>query len=316
MTFIKGYSYGFLAEKGDYASKEAVDSLKKLRETGTEWIALCMVVMQEEYKSTEIRFNYNETPTDLDLIYIIEQAHQLGFKVCLKPMINCKDEIWRARITFPEEGPYFDKWFYEYSGFLSHYAEIATYTNCEMFCLGCEMVGTEHKESHWRDTIESVKKVYNGPLIYNANHGKEANIAWWDCVDYLGTSAYYPVAKEGGASLEEMVSNWKIVKERVYGLHKTYNKPIVFMEIGCRSARGCATMPWDFTNTDFPHDEEEQARFYESCMQVFFYEPWFSGFFWWDWRAKLYDINQAATDEDFCIYGKMASDVLKKWYNK
>jgi len=312
--FMKGFSYGFMAKRGEYATAKAIDSLKKLRSTGTEWIALCMVVMQERYNSTEIFFDYNRTPTDLELINIIDEAHRLGFKVCLKPMINCDDDVWRANITFPNEGDYWEKWFKSYSAFLSHYAEIATYTSCEMLCLGCEMVGTEHMENLWRNTIKKIRSKYSGPLIYNANHGKEEGIAWWDAVDYLGTSAYYPVAKKGGASLDEMVKSWEKVKLRLRSIHQKLNKPIVFMEIGCRSAYGCAAMPWDFLNTDFPHDEEEQANFYESCMRVFTSETWFQGFFWWDWKHELHTLEEAQKNNDFGIYGKKAEDVLKRWY--
>lgn len=312
--YIKGFSYGFMATRGEYATQEAIDSLRKLRDTGTEWIALCMVVMQEKYNSTDIFFDYNRTPTDLELIQIIGEAHKLGFKVCLKPMINCSDHEWRAHITFPDEGDYWEKWFESYSGFLNHYAQIATFTQSEMFCLGCEMIGTEHREMQWRSTIESVRRIYTGPLIYNANHGKEEGIAWWDAVDYLGTSAYYPVAQYGGASEQEMISSWKKIKVRIEGLYQKYEKPIVFMEIGCRSAQGCATMPWDFMNTQLPHDEEEQANFYQSCMKVFSYEPWFHGFFWWDWKHKLYPIEEAQTNNDFAIYGKKAETIVKNWY--
>lgn len=313
-NYIKGFSYGFMATRGEYASQEAFDSLRKLRETGTEWIALCMVVMQKKYNSTEIFFDYNRTPTDLELIQLIDEAHRLGFKVCMKPMINCDDHLWRARITFPEEGNYWQQWFHSYQGFLKHYAQLAEHTSCEMFCLGCEMVGTEHKEEEWRSTIAEVRNIYNGPLIYNANHGKEEGIAWWDAVDYLGTSAYYPVAKDGGASVEEMRANWEKVKERVEGLHHKYNKPIVFMEIGCRSAYSCATMPWDFSHTQLAHDEEEQANFYESCMQVFAHQPWFHGFFWWDWRHRLHALEEAQENNDFAIYGKKAEKIIRKWY--
>lgn len=314
LGFIKGFSYGFMAKRGEYASGQALESLKKLRDTGTEWIALCLVVNQDTYHSTDIRFDYNETPTDLELIQIIHEAHQLGFKVCFKPMINCHDHVWRARISFPDEGDYWDKWFHSYGGFLKHYGELATYTQCEMFCLGCEMIGTEPQESHWRTLISEIKNIYKGPLIYNANHGKEDNIAWWDLVDYLGTSAYYPVASEGGASEEEMIMNWEQVAKRVEALHKRYQKPIVFMEIGCRSARGCATMPWDFTETHLPHDENEQARFYSSCMKVFSHQPWFKGYFWWDWKHILHERETAPTNDDFAIYGKKAEDVLRTWY--
>ena len=65
-----------------------------------------------------------------------------------------------------------------------------------------------------------------------------------------------------------------------------------------------------------PVDQQEQADYYDTVMETFWDEPWFSGFFWWDWPAILYDIDKAKDDKNFCAYGKEAEQVLKKWYTK
>ena len=90
-------------------------------------------------------------------------------------------------------------------------------------------------------------------------------------------------------------------------------KQILFMEIGCRSARGCAMMPSDFSHREFPYDEEEQARFYESCMLALWEEPWFAGFFWWDWGTFL---PQDPLTPGFSIVDKKTEAILKEWYKK
>lgn len=312
---IKGFSFGFGARRGGFLKEETRDSLRKLRATGTEWISLCVTVHQEKYSSTKIRFNFNEDLTDFEVVDLIQYAHSLGMKVCLKPILNSKDTLWRAFIKFPDDGPYWDEWFHEYTGFLCHYAEIAQHTGCAMFCVGCEMVGTEHKEAYWRQTVAAVRQRYSGPLIYNANHGSEYISQWFDTIDYIGTSAYYPVGNsEGTTPEEEMVKNWEKVRDQLVPLYEKHHKPIVFMEIGCRSAQGCASIPWDFLELERPYSEDEQAKFYSSCLQVFYQVPWLAGFFWWDWSANLHTLEQARTDKGFGIYGKKAEQVLRKWY--
>lgn len=86
------------------------------------------------------------------------------------------------------------------------------------------------------------------------------------------------------------------------------------MEIGCRSAEGCATMPWDFEQIELPFHQEEQNNFYRSVMEAFWDEPWFAGFFWWDWSTNLYPLEEAKLDKGFDIYGKKAEQTLKEWY--
>lgn len=75
------------------------------------------------------------------------------------------------------------------------------------------------------------------------------------------------------------------------------------MEIGCRSALGCAQMPWDFTHTEFPVNEDEQANFFESSMAALSDKEWFAGYFWWDWGTIVYHTKEeAAVDDGFNIH--------------
>jgi hypothetical protein len=319
--FIKGFTWGFDGKSGDYRSSEAVSSMKKLKQAGNEWICIAFIVYQEQFSSTKINFDYRYTVKDRDVEFAIQTAHELGLKVCLKPVVNSRDGIWRAEINFPDttmmgKDVYWGEWFEHYTAFICHYAEMAEYTACEMLCIGCEMVAAERKEKYWRAVIKETRKLYKGPLVYNANHGSEDNVKWFDAVDYVGTSAYYPVAKKPGETEENMYQAWQPIKERVKALSEKWRKPVIFMEIGCRSAKGCAMMPWDFTHREFPYDEDEQAHFYHSCLRTFFDEPWFAGFFWWDWSTKIYTAGKAKDNKGFNIHGKKAEKVLKKWYAK
>lgn len=316
---IKGFTYGFCGHKGEYNSKEGIYSQNALMDTGINWVCLAVVITQKTFSSTEIYFDFRYNIPDLELIDTINRFHQKNIKVCLKPMINCDDGVWRALINFPDEtmfneDSYWSKWFSFYQAFLEHYAQIAQFTKCEMFCLGCEMLGTERKEEHWRKTIKKVRNIYEGPLVYNTNHGKEEVAKWYDAIDYLGTSAYYPVEKEAGATSKEMEKEWEKIARNLRTISKKTGKKIIFMEIGCRSALGCAQMPWDFTH-DFPVSQQEQANFYESSLKVMSKEDWFLGFFWWDWSTKIYKTDEEASkDRGFNIYKKEAEKVIRKWY--
>ena len=316
--FIKGFTYGFDGRRGAYRTPEAAASMERLAALGGDWAALAFTVLQDSFSSTVIRPDYRYTVTDKDVITAAEKLHSLGLKVCMKPMVNCADGVWRANIFFPEreigDKDYWKEWFSSYTAFLCHYAEIAEELGCEMFCIGCEMLGTEHKEEHWRNAIAEVRKVYSGPLVYNTNHGKEFGVKWWDAVDYIGTSAYYGVGKVPGDSADNMYNEWKKECSRLEELSEAHGgKQIIFMEIGCRSAKGCAMIPYDFSHREFPYDEDEQANFYGSCFRATWELPWFAGYFWWDWYTK---IPQRDPEMGFSIVGKKAEQVVKEWYKK
>lgn len=311
---IKGFTYGFDGRKGAFSTHEAEKSMERLASLGTNWVAFPLVIRQDSFASTKFGFDFRYNVTDREAEKTIAKLKSLGMKVCLKPMINCADGTWRANISFPEpdwgDVDYWKEWFSCYTAFMCHYAEIAEYTGCEMLCIGCEMVGTERKSEYWRNLIADVRKVYSGKLVYNANHGKERNVDWYDAIDYIGTSAYYPVARDGDTT-EDMCRVWETVKPSLKALSEEYGKKVIFMEIGCRSAKGCASMPWDFTHKDCPYNEEEQSNFYESCMKTMWNEDWFSGFFWWDWYTK---IPERTPEMGFSIVGKKAESVVREWY--
>ncbi len=316
--FIKGFTYGFDGRRGAYRTEEAAVSMERLAGLGGDWAALAFVIHQDSFSSTIIRPDYRYTVTDKDVATAADKLHALGLKVCMKPIVNSADGVWRANIHFPErewgDKDYWKEWFDCYTAFLCHYAEIAEETGCEMFCVGCEMLGTEHKVDYWRKAIEEVRKIYHGPIVYNTNHGKEFGVKWWDACDYIGTSAYYGVGKVPGDSMENMKTEWDKQKERLAELSRANGgKQIIFMEIGCRSAKGCAMMPYDFSHKEFPYDEDEQANFYESCFRSMWDEPWFAGYFWWDWYTK---IPQRDPEMGFSIVGKKAEAVVKEWYSK
>lgn len=43
------------------------------------------------------------TITDKDITFAVNRARGRGIKVCLKPVVNCGDGMWRAMIDFPDE---------------------------------------------------------------------------------------------------------------------------------------------------------------------------------------------------------------------
>lgn len=328
---IKGFTYGYAANRGDFRSSAGIKSQDALYGLGNNWVCIAVLNYQKNFYSTEIRADYVRTSSDRDITFAVNKAHTQNVKVCLKPMLNSDDHMWRAHISFPDKNMgeadgYWEAWFKNYTNFMLYYAELAEELNCEMLCIGCEMNGTEHKVELWRSLIAKIRKAYSGKVVYNANHGREGLVEWFDELDYLGTSAYYPVGKTDGndgtdrtimPSKESMTEKWREIRDRINKVADTLGKKYIFMEIGCRSATGCSAMPWDFFHRQLPWNEDEQAMFYESCLDVFGEEKRFAGVFWWDWSTLIYHTEEEAKEDiGFNIHLKKAEQILKERYAK
>jgi hypothetical protein len=360
LGFVKGHSWGWVGTRGDYAGPEAALSMQKLAATGANSVCIAFATTMATAETPQ--FAWGEANprmvTDDEIRRAIDLAREDKLKVILKPVVNCDDSVWRAWIKFyrplsAEEraagivgeidlwGPTpalrvgqlrddakWDQWWRCFREFLRHYATIAEEKHCEMLCLGCEMNSTEEFDNRWRDLIAEIRTIYHGAITYDANHGRENQLPWWDAVDVIGVSAYYQVPPPEGVALEEAIKTTtpkaeilaQLVKnkQQLADLSAKFSKPILFIETGVTNVRGCARYPWSHPDAKRgdPLDQQEQVNYYEAMFEAFWDEPWFLGFAWWDWPARLYHREAAAQHRDFCIYGKQAEEVVRQWYAK
>jgi hypothetical protein len=336
--FIKGHSWGWPGVRGEYLGDAAAESMRKLAKTNANWVCISFAGEMNKANEPNIVWADNEPcmVTDAEIRHAIELARKNNLKIILKPTVNVRDGNWRGFIDFrtadnkTNTGAW-DKWWTDFREFLLHYAQIAEETKCEMLCLGCEMGTTERFVDRWRSVIADVRKVYSGAITYNANHGNEDKVRWWDAVDIIGMSGYYPVgANDVGpapkdlskvppadTSVEAMKQRWAPIRQKLKYVSKRFDRPVFFIEVGVCSARGCSAAPWTHNDPNtMIYDGDEQARFYQAVMEMFWDEPWFFGFAWWDWPANPYSPEKAKTDTGFCIYNKPAEQVVRQWYAK
>lgn len=191
-----------------------------VRSIHTNWVIFTPSGMQETPYSEEIRYDGEKSCTDEELYDMIRYAQSLGLKVALKPTVNCDNGVWRARISFFDHDvpcePKWGNWFESHIAFQKHYAQIAQRTGCELFLAGGEMTMTEHRETEWRKLIAEVRTVYDGPVGYNCDKYGEDHITWWDAVDVIASSGYYPI------------DDWDNQLDRIEKVVKKFQKPFCF----------------------------------------------------------------------------------------
>ena len=303
---INGITFAPFAMKGAFENEKAFKSADIMIErTGTDFVMLTPVGLQENAHSETI--SWEETLSDEELIKMIDYFHSKGVRVALKPTVNCKDGTWRAHIAFFDKDvvcePKWSNWFKSYSEFQCYYANIAQKTKCEMFVAGCEMVMSEHRTEEWRQVLSDIKKVYSGPVSYNTDKYQEDNVEFWDAVDVISSSGYYPI------------DDWERQLDRIEAVVKKYNKPFFFAETGCMSSKGSSNVPnnWELRGTI---DLEEQAAWYEVMFDAISKRDWVEGTCLWSWTYDLYNEEDAKNSFDYDLFGKPSEKVVKKYYSK
>ena len=308
MEFIKAVTYGFMAQRGELGTPAARKSLALLKErTAATHLILAVVANQENAQATTIDWQSAATPSDEELGAIIDEARRLELKVILKPIVNVSDGTWRAHINFfdydvPCE-PKWSEWFASYQKFIVHYAKLATVKNCEMLVVGCELVNSDRRQAEWRATIAAVRQVYGGLLTYNCDKYQEEHVTWWDALDVISSSGYYPI------------DQWEAQLDRIEATVKKFNKPFFFCEVGCMSVAGSEKIPNDW-HVAGPLSQERQAAWYTAMFKSGAGRPWLQGYGLWDWKATLYPLAEADQNRDYALYGKMAERVVKKSFSK
>lgn len=311
--FRKGASFATWWQ-GNYTTSTADQVLANLLPAdGVEWISLIVTCYQPTLTSTTIDCTLPRTPTDSDLVHVIQIAHANGLKVMLKPHLDLADDsAWRGEINFGSDESKWQTWFSNYTTFITHYAALASDQNVELFVIGTELVGTTHRENDWRNVVAAVRNIYPGPLTYAADYGgEETSIAWWDALDFIGVDAYYPLTNKNDPSLEELRAAFNLPLNTLSNLASTWNRPILLTEIGYRSVNGTNRAPWDWQMSG-ALDLQEQNLCYLAALDALALQPWLKGIFWWTWQPDdpLYSPNNTG----YSIYRKPAEQTLRAFY--
>lgn len=308
MEYIKGINFYPFSRKGSFLEKEVFQSLKVMKNTtGANYVIFTPNGLQDTPQSEDICYENEANVTDDELCNMISYAKELGLKVILKPTVNCKNGTWRAHISFFDEDvicePKWGNWFESYTNFQLHYAKLAQSMHCEMVIAGCEMVMSEHRETEWREVISAVRSEYKGLVSYNTDKYQEHNVSWWDCVDVISSSGYYPID-----DLERQL-------DRIETVINQYKKPFFFAEMGCMSTEGSKYVPNNWTLTG-PVDLQGQADWYEAMFQAMEQRNFINGCALWSWDGKLYSDSIAQKDGNYEIYKKPSLYIVSQFFSK
>ncbi len=262
-----------------YGTPASAASLAELRAMGVDWVSITPFGFLADPQATEIRRLRGES--DERLRAVTAQAHAAGMRVLLKPHLWLRSPHWVGDVTqHDEEG--WRAFFAAYEEHVVHYARLGREAGVDALLVGNELQGTTHREADWRRLIAAARRDFAGPLGYGANHSEAERVPFWDALDFIGVSAYFPLVEEAAPTQRRMVAAWRPILARLGDLSRRWDRRVVFTEIGYPAADWAAWRPWELP-TGAASNPRLQADAYAAFLEAAWPQQWLGGAYWWKW---------------------------------
>jgi hypothetical protein len=287
-----------------YGSEASSSSLGELRALGVEWVSITPFGFLSGPQATEIRRLRGES--DERLHAVTAQAHALGLKVMLKPHLWLRGPHWVGDISQPDEAGW-RAFFAAYEEHVVHYAKLGREAGVDALLVGNELAGTTQRDAEWRHLIAAARREYAGPLGYGANYSEVERVPFWDALDFIGVSAYFPLVDKPAPTKRQMVAAWRPILDRLGALSKRWQRKVVFTEIGYPAADWAAWRPWELPK-GADSNPRLQADAYAAFLEAAWPQPWLGGAYWWKWHS---DGGRDPEGDAFDFRGTRAAEVVR-----
>jgi len=243
-------------------------------------------------------------------------AHESGLKVMLKPQLYIPGS-WTGDLTFEKEADW-QIWEETYQAYLFHFLALAAEYEVELFCIGTEFKKMEQeRETFWRTLIAECRTQFKGKLVYSANWDCYARVPFWDALDYVGISAYFPLLKEKTPERTSLLEAWKPIVKDLGRFSRSLNKPILFTEYGYLSVDHCADKTWELESkiNQLAVNEQAQANALAALYETFWEKDFWAGGFLWKWFPNMQG-HEGYPEKDYTPQSKMGEGIVEQWYCK
>ena len=296
-----------------------------LHRNNIEWVTVVSWAYQEDIHSPIVRHHNGDSlmiqRSDSIWLHQLSLIRSAGFNIFVKPHIWLDEPApgnWRSDI-FPRNKEDWDLWKKSYSEFILRYAHLAQQAGAEMFCIGTELSRLSvEKPLFWRTLIQKVRKIYPGKITYAANWYQEfEDISFWDKLDYIGIQAYFPLVKNESPNLQEISEGWNQHLPSLKSVHSTFNRKIIFTEMGYKSTADAAIRPWEWleniSHQNPSFSPQTQANCYAAFFNRIWREDWFAGVHIWQLRSDVKEEDRTR-NLDFSPQGKPAEHIIAEGF--
>jgi len=298
-----------------YGSPAYARTLDECVRSGATWVAITPFgrVADLTGRGVDPSFEQPFTKNREDVRRSIVMAHERGLEVMLVPHLWVESGEWRAKIDPPTDAAW-DSWTRSYGAFVRGWAEVAQSAHVELFSAGVELRSwvTTSRAPSFAALIRELRGIYKGQITYSANWDDVDDTVILGELDVIGVNAFYPLAEKDGAPFDVLLEGGKRVRSRVHALAETWQKPVLFTEIGYTTRPDPAVRPWEWPDAmkGVHVDEVAQADAYRALLAPLLDEPRFMGFFVWRVYADPDDVSQEA-EWGFSPRAKLAELVMR-----
>lgn len=322
-SFLKGVCFAHVGYQiyNGYLSQDAFESLQKTKELGVNSFSITpFTSMREKHKPEHLRFwEFSGAENDESLIYLEHVSEVLGMSVMMKPHVYLGANSWPGDIKMNDEKDW-NLFFHYYYDWIFHYAMLSEIYKIPLLCIGNELAqATIGHENEWEALISKIRSFYDGKITYAANWGGEfEGIKFWDKLDFIGLSEYYPLSFKDNPTHQELLEGAEKVMNKIHDVSSKYNKMVIFTEVGFRAS----AKPWK-TSEEGESDRKEinfesQERCYQAIFEAAYDQKWLKGMYWWKWPSYL-QYNGINADEPHDLYSpnnRPAQNVMRDWYSR
>lgn len=316
-NFRRGFNFaheGYRIHNG-FGSARATGSLQQLARMGTNAVAILPYTLLAAPGAPGPFPIPSRAGSENDeaVIHAILAAKTQGMEVMLKPHVWLRGS-WAGEIRMSTEKEW-EHFFVEYARWMGHYALLAEALEVEALCIGTELSAAAlERPEDWRSLASRIREVYSGRLGYCANWGDEAEkLYFWDAVDFIGVSFYYPLSPRANPSDEELRRAADQALDRLEELGRRNRRPVILAEAGFASSPAPWRRPWEEERGSGARvDMEAQARGYRILTQALEGRKGIHGIYWWKWPTTGPPENREHSG--FTPAGKPAERVVSAWF--
>jgi hypothetical protein len=260
---------GFLlTEWGPWSALGVRPALERAIGAGARHVTLLAEMTQAESPDAAPRWAFAEAEAPFEggvqasrLRAVAHELGQRGVEVGLVPIL-----LWKGgrRQWLRPRRP--ESWLADYARLIEELSTFADSIGASELVVGSELTLLFPFATAWRTIIARARSHFHGHLTLSPTALDYATIRFWDALDSIGVSAYFPLSPARALRAERLLeASWWAHRAHLEILAKLWRKPITFVEIGYPSTGVAAIRPWDYRFESQGVDLELQ----DTCWRAF-----------------------------------------------